>query len=430
LTRNIAPEDILIGPRQEDLARCVHCGFCLQACPTYLQLGLENDSPRGRIQLAKALVEDRIEVTPSVALHFDLCLACRACETACPSGVPYGRIIEGARALVQASEKRPTSWRLRSIALRLMFSRPWRLRLAFGLLRAYQSTPLAGLVRWLLPRGLRQREQMLPRLPKRAFEPQAVTEPAEERKATVVMLDGCVMPLAYPDTNAATVRVLARNGCRVLVPAQGCCGALHLHNGDPEAARQLARRNIDSFLATGADAIIVNSAGCGSTMKEYGDLFEHDAKYAAKAREFAAKVKDVAEFLVELPFEAPAAGIEARVTYQDSCHLAHAQRIRGAPRQLLRSIPGVELVELATPDRCCGSAGIYNLTQTGMSRLILADKMADVQTTGCEVIATANPGCMLQLELGVRLHGSGADDAEVVHVIELLDRAYAAEQRH
>ncbi|MPZ50859.1 MAG: glycolate oxidase subunit GlcF [Dehalococcoidia bacterium] len=423
----IAPEDILIGPRPEDLARCVHCGFCLQACPTYLVLGLENDSPRGRIQLARALVEDRIEVTPSVALHFDLCLACRACETACPSGVPYGRIIEGARALVQQSSKRPFSWRMRSLGLRVMFARPWRLRLAFGFLRLYQSTPLAGLMRRLLPRRLAQMEQMLPRLPRRVFAPRGVTQPSSEPRTTVAMLNGCVMPIAYPQTNEATVRVLARNGCRVLVPSeQGCCGALHLHNGDPEAARQLARRNIDVFLGSGADAIIVNSAGCGSTMKEYGELFAGDPAYAEKAQRLSAMVKDVAEFLVALPFEVPKARVEARVTYQDSCHLAHAQRIREAPRQLLRSIDGVEIVEMATPDRCCGSAGIYNMTQTGMSRRILDDKMKDVLSTGCDVIATANPGCMLQLELGCRLNHE--DDTEVLHVVELLDQAYAAER--
>ena len=198
MTNLIALEDILIGPKPEDLARCVHCGFCLQACPTYLILGLENDSPRGRIQLARALVEDRIEVTPSVALHFDLCLACRACETACPSGVPYGRIIEGARALVQQSPKRPFAWRVRSVGLRVMFARSWRLRLAFDFLRFYQSTPLAGLMRKILPRRLVQMEQMLPRLPKRVFAPREVTQPPSEPKATVVMLNGCVMPIAYP----------------------------------------------------------------------------------------------------------------------------------------------------------------------------------------------------------------------------------------
>jgi Fe-S oxidoreductase len=268
---------------------------------------------------------------------------------------------------------------------------------------------------------------MLPRLPKRGFTPPAVAaEPAGERKATVVLLSGCVMPLSHPGTMEATVRVLARNGCRVLVPAgQGCCGALHVHNGDPEVARHLARRNIDAFLAQQPDAIIVNSAGCGSTMKEYADIFEHDPAYAAKAQRFASLVKDVSEFLVALPFEAPQGEVAGRVTYQDSCHLAHGQRIREAPRQILRSIPGLELVEMTAPDRCCGSAGIYNLTQTSMSRTVLTEKMRDISGTNCDAIATANPGCMLQLDLGVRLEGG---DQRVYHVIDLLDRAYAGEE--
>jgi glycolate oxidase iron-sulfur subunit len=212
---------------------------------------------------------------------------------------------------------------------------------------------------------------------------------------------------------------------RVLVPKQqGCCGALHVHNGDPEAARTLARRNIDAFLDSGADFIAVNSAGCGSAMKEYDELFSGDKAYAEKARRFVAKVRDVTELLTETGFVAPTGRVEAQVTYQDSCHLVHAQRIRQAPRELLRSIPGVELVEMATPDRCCGSAGIYNITQTEMSRRLLEDKMDDVLATSCDVISTANPGCMLQLDLGVRLRDGSQ---EVVHVIELLDRAYTAE---
>jgi glycolate oxidase iron-sulfur subunit len=427
--------DILVGPRPDDLARCVHCGFCLQACPTYTVLGLENDSPRGRIQLARALTERRIEPTPSVVSHFDLCLGCRACETACPSGVPYGRIIEDTRALVQTLPERPRAWRLRSLALRLLFARPWRLRAAFTALRLYQRSPLAGLARRLLPSRLRQMEALLPRTSNRQQaisnkvrrqEPEGVSnDVVGEARATVALLAGCVMPHVYPETNAVTARVLARNSCRVLLPAgQGCCGALHLHNGDPEAARALARRNIDAFLASGADAIVVNSAGCGSAMKEYGALFANDPAYAEKAQRFAALVRDVSEFLVALPFEPPRARLDLHVTYQDSCHLVHAQRIREAPRQLLRAIEGVELVEMAAPDRCCGSAGIYNLTQPEMSRRLLDEKMDDALATGCNLIATANPGCMLQLELGVRLRGR---QQEVLHVVELLDRAYAAE---
>ena len=414
------------GPREEDLARCVHCGFCLQACPTYVVLGLETESPRGRIQLARGVSEGRIEPTPNVVAHFDLCLQCRACETACPSGVPYGRIIEGTKALVSTRPDRPRSWKLRSFLLRRALESKRRLRWAFSALRLYQRSPLAPLMRHVLPGRLRSMEQMLPRLPDRFFEPPRIAaEPAGQLKGTVVLLSGCVMPLTFPQTHEATVRVLARNGFRVLVPpAQGCCGALHVHNGDPEAARPLARRNIDAFLDPGVDCIVVNSAGCGSTMKEYAELFAGDPDFAEKAARCAAKVRDVSELLVEAGFEAPQGRVDATVTYQDSCHLVHAQRIREAPRRVLRSIPGLELVEMQTPDRCCGSAGIYNLTQTDMSRRLLQDKMDDALATSCGVIATANPGCQLQLELGVRLRDGRQ---EVVHLIELLDRAYQAE---
>jgi glycolate oxidase iron-sulfur subunit len=387
---------------------------------------LETESPRGRIALAKALAHGEIEPTPNVVSHFDLCLQCRACETACPSGVPYGRIIEGARAMVQASPQRPNSWRLRSFVLRVMFARPWRLKLAFAGLRSYQRSPLASFVRRFLPERLRQIEAMLPALPDAAFDPpELAANPAGAIKGTAALLTGCIMSMTHPKTHEATVRVLARNGFRVLAPkSQGCCGALHVHNGDPEAARALARRNIDAFLASGADYIVVNSAGCGSAMKEYDELFEGDPRYAEKARTFVSKCRDVTELLDETGLTAPAGRVDARVTYQDSCHLAHAQRITQAPRRLLRSIPGLELVEMGTPDRCCGSAGIYNITQTAMSRTLLESKMDDVLATGCDVISTANPGCMLQLDLGVRLRGGSQ---EVVHVVELLDRAYQAE---
>jgi glycolate oxidase iron-sulfur subunit len=418
--------EFAVGPRDEDLSRCVHCGFCLQACPTYVVTSLETESPRGRIQLARALSDGAIEATPNVVAHFDLCLQCRACETACPSGVPYGRIIEGARALVQTRPDRPRSWRLRAPILRTLFASPWRLRFAFSSLRLYQKTPVASLVRRLLPKRLRQMEAMLPRLPDHFFNPPLVAaNPAGAIKGTAALLSGCIMPMTHPQTHEATVRVLARNGLRVLVPQQqGCCGALHVHNGDPQAARTLARRNIDAFLDSDSDYIVVNSAGCGSAMKEYDELFAGDPEYEDKARRFVAKCRDVTELLAEKGFVPPRGRVEARVTYQDSCHLLHAQRIREAPRQLLRAIPGLELVEMEAPDHCCGSAGIYNITQTEMSRTLLEGKMDDALATDCDVISTANPGCMLQLDLGVRLRGGSQ---EVVHVVELLDRAYAAE---
>jgi glycolate oxidase iron-sulfur subunit len=307
-----------------------------------------------------------------------------------------------------------------------MLARPWRLRLAFAALGAYQRSPLAPLVRRLLPARLRAFEQLTPTVARQRFAPPEIAAlPADEVRSTVALLSGCVMPYTAASVNEATVRVLARNCCRVLVPrAQVCCGAMHVHNGDPEAAQELARRNIDAFLDSGAQYVIVNAGGCGSTLKEYGELLAGDPAYAARAADFAARVRDVNEFLDALPFVPPKGVIRARVTYQDSCHVAHAQGILEAPRHLLRSIPGIELIEMPASDRCCGSAGTFKLTQLDMSRQLLARKMSDVRQTACQVIATANPDCMLQLDLGVRLHG---EHEEVVHVVELLDRAYVAE---
>jgi glycolate oxidase iron-sulfur subunit len=312
--------------------------------------------------------------------------------------------------------------------LRTLFASPWRLRVAFTGLRLWQRAPGVAVVRRFLPKQLRRMEEMAPRLPEQRFNPPVVAaNPAGAVKGTVALLSGCIMAMTHPQTHEASVRVLARNGFRVLVPReQGCCGALHVHNGDPDAARPLAKRNIDAFLRSGADYIVVNAAGCGSTMKEYTELFAGDREYAEKAANFVSKTRDILELLDETGIVPPSGRVERRVTYQDSCHLVHAQRVRQAPRNLLNAIPGLEFVEMGTPDRCCGSAGIYNLTQTEMSRTLLDAKMADALSTSCEVISTANPGCMLQLDLGVRLNGDGQ---EVVHVVELLDRAYQAEER-
>ena len=421
--------EILDQPSAEDLSKCVHCGFCLQECPTYLQLGLEIDSPRGRIHLLRAVSEGRAEPTPSLVSHLDLCLQCRACETACPSDVPFGRIMESGRAMLVQQGRVPLAWRLRVWLLRQLFPHPKRLRLLFSLLRLYQRSGLQRLLRSsrllrVLPGGLAEAESMLPEVPPKAFEPEAISDATKDRR--VALLTGCVMPILYPRTHEATVRVLARHGCQVVAPpAQGCCGALNLHAGDRRTARELARRNIDSFLAADVEAIVVNSAGCGSTLKEYGELMEQDPEYAEKARRFSEMVQDVTEFLVALPFQPPRSEVAQRVTYQDSCHLVHAQQVRSAPRELLRAIPGLELVEMESPDRCCGSAGIYSFAQREMSLRLLDDKMRDVIATDAPVIATANPGCMLQLEAGLRRHDV---PGRVVHIIELLDEAYRAEE--
>jgi glycolate oxidase iron-sulfur subunit len=419
------------GPRPEDISRCVHCGFCLNFCPTYVALGLETESPRGRIHLIDALSQGRIEPRGTVLRHLDLCLGCRACEATCPSGVRFGRIMEGARAQVIATGRHPLSWRLRSIVLRWTLPHPRRLRLLAILLRFYQRSGLQSLVRRthllrLLPFGLHDMERLLPPVASRFFAPAGsdANPDASDGARRVALLTGCVMPFFYPQTHEATVRVLERHGCRVVVPEeQVCCGALFVHGGDRQTARRLARHNIDVFLAAGVEAVIINAAGCGSTLKEYGDLLADDPEYAEKAAHFSSLVKDITEFLVDLPFEEGLGRLERRVTYQDSCHLAHAQRITAPPRRLLRAIPGLELVEMENADRCCGSAGIYNVTHREMSSRLLADKMRAVAATEASVVATANPGCMLQLEAGLRLHGL---KGTVAHVVEVLDEAYAA----
>ncbi len=423
-------KEIIDRPADADLTQCVHCGFCLQECPTYLDLGMETDSPRGRIHLIRSLAEGRVEATPALTKHLDLCLQCRACETACPSGVPFGRIMESGRAMLVQQGKVPFGWRLRVFMLRQLFLHQRRLRVLFALLRLYQRSGLQWLVRAtrvlrLLPGGLADAESLLPKVPPRSFELSATDVSAGARR--VALLTGCVMPLLYPRTHEATVRVLARHGVSIVdAREQRCCGALSLHAGDRRTARELARRNIDAFLDANVDVVVVNSAGCGSTLKEYGELLEQDEAYADKARRSSSLVRDVTEFLAGLPLDPPKAPLPYRVTYQDSCHLVHAQKVRSAPRELLRAIPGVQLVELATPDRCCGSAGVYSFAQREMSLRLLDDKMDDIAAADAHVIATANPGCVMQLEAGLRRHKL---PGRVVHVVELLDEAYRREDR-
>ena len=406
---------------EEDLSQCVRCGLCLQHCPTYIETGLETESPRGRLYLIRALSEGVVQPTRHVVSHLDLCLQCRNCEAVCPSGVPYGRIMERARAAVLSGDRAPLSWRLRALFLRQVIARPGRLAVLAALLRAYRASGLRALTERIPVLG--DRALLVPTISGRAFSRSGVVaRPEGAVRARVALLSGCIMPLAYGRVHEATARVLARNGCEVTAPpGQGCCGALHAHNGDAQTAMALARRNTDVFLGAAVDAVVVNSAGCGAAMKEYGELLTDDPEYAEKARRFVPMVKDVHEFLVSLPLQPPAGRLPVAVTYQDSCHLAHAQRVFTAPRDVLRSIPGLRLIEMAHSDRCCGSAGVYSFTQPRMSLQLLDAKMREVQETGARVVATANPGCMAQLEAGLRrLRLPG----RVAHVIELLDEAY------
>ena len=410
-------------PQQADLDRCVHCGLCLNACPTYRELRLEMDSPRGRI-FQMVQVANGAPITDSYVEHIDLCLACRGCETACPSGVQYGRLVEAARAEIETSIQRPwTQRQLRDLVFkRILPSRFW-LQAAGGLLYLYQVSGLQKTVRTLgfLPARLRAVEALAPRVETPFFYRfYGKVLPAEgPQRYRVAFLGGCIANLSFARLNEATVRVLRKNGCEVSIPsAQGCSGALHVHAGLRDEARRLARRNINALVDGGYDAIITNAAGCGSTLKEYGELFDHDEG----ANRFSVLVKDVTEFLASIGLAPIPNSLPFTVTYQDSCHLVHGQKIRLAPRKLLEAIPGLQLIEMANSDLCCGSAGIYNVLHTDMSLALLDKKMAAVQSTSATVIATANPGCLLQLQLGVRTRGS---QQRVVHVVELLDEAYA-----
>ncbi len=413
------------GPAGADLYRCVHCGLWLQACPTYLELGQETDSPRGRLALMKAVHEGRAELTPTLTEHMSRCLQCRACEAVCPSGVPFGRVMEATRA--QMMQRRPgLGERMgRWMAFTVLLPHRRVLRTVAWALKLYQKTGVQALVRGLgilrpIPR-LRRMEEQLPTLPKFFSAKQATIIPGTAT-SRVGMLSGCIMPLALGPVNAATVRVLERNGCEVSVPPQhACCGALGLHSGEREGAKRLARQTIDAFLEAQVEAVVVNSAGCGSTMKEYGQLLADDPVYREKAVRFSALVKDVNEYLAALPLKPPTKTLDAIVTYQDSCHLAHAQRIREAPRTILKAIPGLRFVELPGTEICCGAAGVYNIVQPELSDRLLTHKMEHVSEVQPDIIATANPGCILQLQAGVRRSNSRA---RVVHVVELLDEAY------
>ncbi len=418
------------SPQQIDLDRCVHCGLCLNACPTYRELGVEMDSPRGRIYQMVNVQSGAAEITSAYIEHIDLCLACRGCESACPSGVQYGKLVEAARAEIEAHRERGLAERfVRSLVFERLLPSRSAIRFAARLLWLYQRTGLQRLVRAsgiLKLLGLVEAERLSPQVEVPFFYDAygRVFPAAGERRYRVAMLGGCIANVFFARLNEATVRVLQKNGCEVTVPDdQTCCGALHVHSGLRDAARTLARKNIDALLAGGYDAIITNAAGCGSTLKEYGELLDSDSNYAGRAHEFSSSVKDINEFLASIEWNRDFGQLPCHVTYQDSCHLAHGQKIKAAPRRLLCSIPGLKFRELPLSDVCCGSAGIYNVVQPTMASALLEKKMSAIERTHAEIIVTANPGCMLQLRAGVQAHGTGQ---RVAHVVEILDEAYRA----
>ncbi|MDA1278635.1 MAG: heterodisulfide reductase-related iron-sulfur binding cluster [Chloroflexi bacterium] len=426
------------APHESDLYKCVHCGFCLQACPTYLETGLEAESPRGRIALMKAVNEGRLEMTPSVVGHWDMCLQCRACELACPSGVEYGKLMEATRSQVEQQTRRSFTQRTaRSIGYNTLLKSPTKLRMAGTALKLYKKTGLRTIARGtgllkLLPGDAELADEYLPELSQNFFVGKGQVHPAQGvRKARVAMLAGCVMALTHAETLEAAVRVMTRNGLEVHVTAgQGCCGALNTHAGEPDSAAQMARKNIDSFLAINPDAIVSASAGCGAAMKDYEELLRDDSEYVVRAARVAELTRDVHELLLEYDFTPPVKGLDITVTYQDPCHLVNVQRITEAPRTILKSIPGLKLIELGEPAVCCGSAGTYSITQREMSAQLGRRKARKVIATQAETVATANPGCAMQLDFALTQlakENQTARTTKVRYVVDLLDAAYSLE---
>jgi glycolate oxidase iron-sulfur subunit len=405
---------------------CVHCGLCTSACPTYVELGNENDSPRGRIYLMRSVTDGRLALDEHVLNHLDLCLDCRACESACPSGVQYGRLIEPFRLhLAQTGQRRESLGWLQRLLLYHVTPYAGRMRLALAPARWLQWSGLDRVLGKLMPRSLRQLHAMLPRL-ERHYGRLPEMLPAEgQRRARVALFTGCAGDAFFPGTNLATARVLQRNGCDVLLPpAQVCCGALHYHAAHVEPARQFASRNCDVFLAEQGeplDAIIVNAAGCGAMLKDYGHLF-HSTPQEEKARELARKVRDVSEFLMELGPVKPEHPLKLRATYHDACHLCHGQQIRKQPRQLLEMIPGLELLPLTESEICCGAAGSYNLTQPEMAERLGRRKAQHLLATGADAVFSANVGCLLQIGRYLRGEKPGV---WIAHPIDALWASYS-----
>ena len=421
-------------PPSDVFDQCVRCGLCLPTCPTYVETLVETSGPRGRIALIKAVAEDRLDLLdPGFVHQMSECLDCRACEAVCPSGVAYGRILEPARTQVVRALGPARSWyaRLgRAVLVGQLFEHMGLMRAAARLLKFYQRSGLrdlvlrSGIVRAL---GLQDTEALAPRVSDRFFIPRDQRfAPRGAKRATAFLHAGCIMHVAFAAWNEATVRVLNAAGAEVIVPrGQGCCGAITIHAGEMPRGRALAKRNIAAFERSGADVYVVNAAGCGSALKEYGELFHEDPAWHARALAFSAKVRDVLEYVDELGLPAGALGaLRGSVTYQDACHLAHAQRITAPPRRLLAAIPGLELREMAESSLCCGSAGIYNVTQPEMAQKLQRRKVERILEVAPRTVATANPGCALQMRNG--LDRAGHPTVAVKHVVELLDESLSA----
>src|SRR5579883_612208 len=404
---------------------CIRCGLCLPSCPTYLETMTETSGPRGRISLIKAVAESRLDLrSPGFVEQMWECLDCRACEAACPSGVAYGRLVEPARAQIRRDESaretpRRRFWR--TLLLRRLFARPQPMHALATALRLAQRTGLLSLARIA---GLGRAAKLAPRISGSFFAAADQRFEVAQPLGLAFLHAGCIMPYAFAEVHRATVRLLLRGGLSVAVPAdQGCCGALAAHDGDLEFARELARRNVAAFERSGADVYVVNAAGCGSALKEYAVLLAGDPHWAQRAANFSKRVRDVTEVLDSLDLGVPLRSLDEAVTYQEPCHLVHAQRIAGAPRRLLGRIPGLRLIEMEESAVCCGSAGLYNVLQPAMAERLRARKTAAIVKSGATVVATANPGCAVQVAAGL---AQARHPARVRHIVELLDDAFGA----
>lgn len=421
------------------LQQCMHCGMCLPTCPTYVETKMERNSPRGRISLMRAVADGELAVSKALSDEMYYCLGCLACQTACPAGVNYAELFETARAEVELAGVNTSPQRgfWRWLTLNLIFTRPWLLRLVGRVLRLTQRTGLDAWLRrhhhfGLMPASLAALEPQTPRMAAQFSDEliQPTETPATSRGYHVALLTGCVQDLAFSDVNRDTADVLLANGCTVhTAPSQPCCGSLHAHNGELGLARELARRQIDALDLDSLDAIITNAGGCGSHLKTYGHLLHDDPHYAARARVWDSKVRDIHEWLVEINFRKPTAPVQGihEVTYHESCHLCHGQKVVNQPRQILASIPGLTVKELPESNWCCGSAGIYNITQPEQSQKLLKRKLANLEQTQAPVVATSNPGCHLQLANGLQAC-SGATCKQVTQPVTLLAQAYRAEK--
>ncbi|MFQ5990738.1 MAG: (Fe-S)-binding protein, partial [Candidatus Methylomirabilales bacterium] len=424
--------DHIDPPDTEIYLDCVHCGFCLPTCPTYLVLGNEMDNPRGRIYLMRAVAEGKAKITDRFVEHMNLCLMCRACETACPSGVKFGFIMEAARGQIDRNyQYSPSERRLRDSLLQ-RFTNIDTLSTLTPLLRFYQKFGLQKLARASGVLGffgrlgknfdrLGKMEALLPPIPDRQELPEVMPAKGDKR-GRVGLLTGCAQRFFLPQVNAATARVLAENGFEVVIPKdQGCCGSLLVHEGEREQGKGLARKTIDVFERAGVDFIVVSAAGCGSVMKEYWELLHNDPVYREKAEAFSKKVRDASELIAQADLNGRLRELKLKVTYHDACHLAHGQKVRQQPRKILKAIPGLQLVELAESDFCCGSAGVYNLLEPDVAQKFLDRKVDRIKETGAEVVVSANPGCTFQIEKGLKERGL---NIRVLHPMEVLDGAY------